>query len=585
MEALPQVCLARVAAALRAEDLAALESASRAMRRGCAGPDCWGPQLQRDFALQVPLGLDPRALYQALRGVEGPARDVRFKALGTDGGVDREDLERYWVDHMFNSRNYDSYCSVRGADVHCFAALADQRAEGARDAGLDARREFLLRRLRLAASVFVPGGAPEIRQWASADVEAFARELLQHAGADYGQAPDPPAGDAEVLPEDVMLPQPMDLEPGETDEPLDAGAGAGAGELPAAAEFEALTAHAQGGLPVGMLLVADLPPVSKEKELQLVGQVLRGRSHSPPETEVLEGEAAAAARPEARSGEAGPSGRAFPSPGEAAPEALRPMLWSRGDLSPGWGLPAEGLEVAVISEVEVSRRGNFTCPVSCGAVFLGMGLEEPPPLHRRGAGDGGGGAAAAPRGTGISKCVREACRVGGAGPVSPFDGLETPEEVVAASSSGRLPPILRHQGLPAGVVIEFDPTSPSAGGPGEAMRSQYCADSEVRRLRERVGGSVYAELQPVLWFSFDRARPGSAGGAGGPGTGLPENLPDVLKVGLGSQRVGNLACVKLIACENRMAEMGDLNEEPNIDINYVKFRGVTTRLPPGLRAY
>ena len=580
MEALPQVCLARVAAALEAEDLVALGSVSRAMRRGCAGPDCWGPQLQRDFALQVPMGLDPRALYRALRGVKGPARDVRFKALGTDGGVDREDLERYWVDHMFNCRNYDSYCSVRGADVHCFAALADQRAEGARDAGQDARREFLLRRLRLAASVFVPGGVPELRQWASADVEAFARELLQHAGADYSQAVDPPFGGAETLPEDMMVPHPMNLDPAEASEPLGvgmgAGAGAGEGELPAAAEFEALAAHAQGGLPVGMLLVADLPPVNKEKELQLVSQVLRGRSHSPPETEVLRSEVGMAVRPEARSVGAGPSATALLTPEEDAPEALRPMLWSRGDLSPGWGLPAEGLEVAVVSGVEVSRRGNFTCPVSCGAVFLGMGLEEPPPLQGRGGG-GGGGAAAAPRGTGISNCVREACRAGGHGPVSPFDGLETPEEVVAASSSGRLPPILRHQVLPTGVVIEFDPASPSAGGTGEAGRSEYCTDFEVRRLRERVGSSVYAELQPVLWFSFDRVHPGSG----------PDSAPgsDILRVDLGCRRVGNLACVKLIACENRMAEMGDLNEEPNIDINYVKFRGATTRLPPGLRAF
>jgi len=578
MEALPQACLARVAAALEAEDLVALGSASRAMRQGCAGPDCWGPQLQRDFALQVPMGPDPRALYRALRGaVKGPVRDVRFKALGTDGGVDREDLERYWVDHMFNSRNYDSYCSVRGADVHCFAALADQRAEGARDAEQDARREFLLRRLRLAASVFVPGGVSELRQWASADVEAFARELLQHAGADYGQALEPASGGAETLPEDMMVPHPMDSEPAEGSELLGvgmgAGAGAGEGELPAAAEFEALAAHAQGGLPVGMLLVADLPPVVKEKELQLVSQVLRGRSHSPPETEVLRSEVGMMARPKTRSEGAGPS-RALLSPEEDSPKALRPMLWSRGDLSPGWGLPAEGLEVAVISGVEVSRKGNFTCPVSCGAVFLGMGLEEPHPLQGRGP---GGGAAAAPRGTGISNCVRDTCRAGGGGPVNPFDGLETPEEVVAASSSGRLPPILRLQVLPTGVVIEFDPALPLAGGTGEAGRPEYSADFEARRLRKRVGSSVYAELHPVLWFSFDRVRPGSG----------PDSAPgsDVLRVDLGRRRVGNLACVKLISCENRMTEMGDVNEEPNIDINYVKFRGANTRLPPGLRAF
>jgi len=557
METLPQVCLARVARGLEAKDLATLGRVSRAMRRDVAGPDCWGPCLHRDFGLHVSRGVDPRAVYAALREqARCPAVELRFKALGTDGGVDRDDLERYWVDHMFNSRDYDSYCSERGENVHCFAVLADQRAEGDKDALQDVRRKFLLQRLRVAANVFVPGGSAELQRWASADVEAFALELLQHVGAEYSHSLENMEG--QVHPGGGTEPWSSEIQ---ADGAAGPGAGAGAGEGGGGEpELEALSAHAQGTVPVGMLLVADRPLACKRKGLQLVGKVLQGRPRALPSTETFETEEDAAGSSKIASGSAG----SLTAPENHVSRALPPMLWCHENLTRGWGRSDEGLEVAVIRGIEVSRRGNFTCPVACGAVFVGMGAEDPPTTPNSSAWAGG---------VGLSECVRKARRAGRDGPFAPFDDLDTPEKVFAASSSGHLPPILRHRVHPAGIVIEFEPTYPP--------QMEYSYDPRMRQLEEHVERSAYAVLQPVVWFRFSNTNTDNslAPNDGPRGGNILEATP------LECQRVGNLACVKLISCENRMAEMGDLNEVPNIDINYVKFLGATTRLDRGMRAF
>jgi hypothetical protein len=43
-------------------------------------------------------------------------------------------------------------------------------------------------------------------------------------------------------------------------------------------------------------------------------------------------------------------------------------------------------------------------------------------------------------------------------------------------------------------------------------------------------------------------------------------------------RSGNVVCVKLLNCEDRMAEYDDPAEEPNIDVQYVALRGVAVQL-------
>ena len=65
------------------------------------------------------------------------------------------------------------------------------------------------------------------------------------------------------------------------------------------------------------------------------------------------------------------------------------------------------------------------------------------------------------------------------------------------------------------------------------------------------------EVKPIAWLQFTNP-----------------NLKE-LKVKLDEYRLfgGRYVILKLIDCENKMAEFGDLNEESNIDINYVNFFG------------
>jgi hypothetical protein len=50
-------------------------------------------------------------------------------------------------------------------------------------------------------------------------------------------------------------------------------------------------------------------------------------------------------------------------------------------------------------------------------------------------------------------------------------------------------------------------------------------------------------------------------------------------------RSGNVALLKLISCEDKMAEFEDPSDAPNIDVQYVALRGVAVSLDPasGLR--
>lgn len=54
---------------------------------------------------------------------------------------------------------------------------------------------------------------------------------------------------------------------------------------------------------------------------------------------------------------------------------------------------------------------------------------------------------------------------------------------------------------------------------------------------------------------------------------------------LHSKRPANLVSVLLIDEENLMELYNDMHPEPNIDISYVRFEGLTTQLPVGTKFY
>jgi hypothetical protein len=144
--------------------------------------------------------------------------------------------------------------------------------------------------------------------------------------------------------------------------------------------------------------------------------------------------------------------------------------------------------VAVVSELQVSRWGHFTCPVSCGAIFLAQ-----LPLPAAGANPGPAPAGAAP-----SSCSSSDDDDAGAANSTGMTGLQqlvgvsedpycaalkgkvTYQAVQAASAAGQLPAIVQHmQTELGGEWVEFAPLT-EAG----------------RRQRAAAGW----HWRPVVWF-------------------------------------------------------------------------------------
>jgi hypothetical protein len=191
----------------------------------------------------------------------------------------------------------------------------------------------------------------------------------------------------------------------------------------------------------------------------------------------------------------------------------------------GWFLPGkQHHSTALVGEIVVSRAGHFTCPVHCGAVLL---AQLPPSYDssrsRNSSSSSAAGTAsssnaslaivAAAGGSGGMATAAGAAGVGDVSGVAVADSqqrrdqdeegqgleglaqlvmvseepysqvlkdMETGEAVVAASSAGRLPPVLQHVRLPGqGEWIEFAPLG------------------EEERRRRKVLGLMW---RPVVWF-------------------------------------------------------------------------------------
>jgi len=194
------------------------------------------------------------------------------------------------------------------------------------------------------------------------------------------------------------------------------------------------------------------------------------------------------------------------------------------------GGPADGIAqgsndtpqlLAMADQLVVSRKGQFSCPVKAGAVFMttcGSGASAQTP-------------SSAP-----------ACAA--------LKGLATLTGVLAATRAkdSPLPAVAATHHLPYGDVVEFQPP---------------------RAHRRRAG-----ELYPVAWFCFTDKRLG-------PRRGSPRGAPrDLLEVRLSSVHVGTTLCVKLIASENLMDLYNDNHDSPNIDVTFVGLGGACVHLPP-----
>ena len=239
----------------------------------------------------------------------------------------------------------------------------------------------------------------------------------------------------------------------------------------------------------------------------------------------------------------------------------------------------------VVTEVEVSREGQFTCPVKCGVIFFSPGpsredldacaarlartesetrakrKQKKPlasPRGPRAAGEGedeiGSDAgsdfddsdsgddddssrvfATDPDAAAVAAWVRESVRRG----CSAFDGVETFDALRTAADRGAVPPpIAAHSSAP---------TADSAGG----VYAEFEPPREIPDANDRDSRG----FAPAAWFRFDDRVEGEPS--------------DTLRIALEKPRWARLMCVKLVACENLMREWEDDHEAPNVDVRGV----------------
>jgi len=200
-----------------------------------------------------------------------------------------------------------------------------------------------------------------------------------------------------------------------------------------------------------------------------------------------------------------------------------------------WMEPPPPLPVghaAIVARIDVSRVGQFTCPLAAGAVFV--------------ASVGGG------RGS-----EREALQAQLAGGRA-LDGATSAEAVVELVRAGKLPRIAAQGECLAGAYIIFEPRRAAL----DAAAAPWPAAWFRFRTRTSAAELVANEPDAAAAFAAD------------------EDAFDKLTLPLGEASLyhcGNCVQVALIAPENLMAEWGDDHGEPNIDVAGVRLYGAVVQ--------
>jgi hypothetical protein len=221
--------------------------------------------------------------------------------------------------------------------------------------------------------------------------------------------------------------------------------------------------------------------------------------------------------------------------------------------------------LGVLSALRVSRVGQFSCPLACGALVMHSvdwsGRHGTTPAHARAA---------------LLATTTH-------GRVRALDDIITLEALREAAQEGRLPPILRVGTTVAGVYAEFAPRpdddDASCNPPGPWPVAWFAFIS-----RAEAATRAQADDERAAAAAEDG---GAAGGSAGSGAGAEllddEDRFDVMHIPLSARHAGNVACVTLIASENLMSDWQDDHPEPNVDVSGVAFSGALLRLPPGSR--
>ena len=207
---------------------------------------------------------------------------------------------------------------------------------------------------------------------------------------------------------------------------------------------------------------------------------------------------------------------------------------------------------AIVTRVDISREGQFTCPVASGVVFFGPGpgaCDDAEEVERW--------------------CVASTRGPDATGGPAAFDDVDAREKVFDLvdgddDDAGRgLPKIVAVHGLEGGVAYEF------------------------ARVKTPPGSCAFT---PALWFKFYAKRAGvaadAAAAADDDGTSRNDLSPtrDVMSVRLKLPRWARCVCVKLIRCENLMHDWEDLHDDENLDVRRVALHGATIDVDASARA-
>jgi len=260
------------------------------------------------------------------------------------------------------------------------------------------------------------------------------------------------------------------------------------------------------------------------------------------------------------------------------PAHLRLFDSSMGDM---WARPEHGNWVASVDGCHVSRLGHFSCPVSCGAVFLANHWQC----------EVGGGTTE----------LRTSIQAAAAETVCEELNDATDREAIdAAVARGGLPPVVSSGCFAGGEWAEFDPDWRPPGDHAHLRPVLWFHFFSASELRERLAEGIPdapsdgqssprvlpgpMETQPAFQIphggalafmmdNHDAEQNGEADAATDP------DLPDLadkhkrLMIPLLKRHSGNMAVVKLISHEDLRTEWQDDHENPNVDVSFVSLHG------------
>ena len=555
----------------------------------------------------------------------------------TDGGMDAAETPgagpRYHFTNLFKPNKWESYCSAAPSNVTCIGACGmGDFEEEKRGRALAAERRIMVAALAYPVHRLL-GWAQGVRTLQSLSTNEL-RGLFLEAAAEamvvpmmlLGGGP----GQAAAIDGDGL--GVWGLESGsdyDSDEEVDESADSGRGNRNGIVGIEqlhpdtTLNDGADGG-------IAELSSIA---EFRAFVDVVRERREADTRHASHETDAGGSAA------EGGGEGQASSTGGAAAVSAstgggigggddlTANVQWS--DNVKAWHVPPE--VSAAVMNVRVSREGEYSCPLKTGAILFSNTGQLPRPdqfpegrttpaelLASKGetsptAGRVGSGAETGDRGWGGTGEGKEKAADGSASGASashPHAAVleeaeaRSLEGVVKLSEEGRLPPIINitYQRCPVcarqravvGQTKTYRTPFPYRGRsyvsePGTSAGAGTAAGAAAAEE----DGALAEAHEDCVTVTLEFARGGKGYGAGSGEFELaawfqytcpvacrehcPTEVADRLDIKFKKSRPAKFVAVRLIDSEDRMAELGDNHDDPNIDVAYVAFKGRALR--------